>query len=83
MRLPAFESRTQAAFEMLVIHRLGEVTNDAVLQRALADRFIRVCGNEDRRNCVARIDEISVELNAGHARHLDIGDQASRFRKEW
>jgi hypothetical protein len=81
--LPGFKSRAKAAFEVLVIYWLGEVTNDAVLQRALAECLIRVCGNEDRRNCVARIDEISVELNAGHARHLNVGDQASGFRKEW
>ena len=67
---------------MLVIHWLGEVTNDAVLQRAVPDGLIRVCGNEDRRNSVPRISEIFVELNSSHSRHLDVGDQAGSFRKE-
>jgi hypothetical protein len=67
---------------MLVIHWLGEVTNDAVLQRAVPDGLIRVCGNEDRRNSVPRISEVFVELNSSHSRHLDIGDQAGSFRKE-
>jgi hypothetical protein len=49
MQLTGFESRSKAAFQMLVIHRLGEVTNDAVLEDAVADDHIRVCGNEDRR----------------------------------
>ena len=67
---------------MVVVHRLGEVTKDTVLQGAFADGLIRVCGNEDGRNCVARIDEMSVELNAGHSRHLDVADQACGLRKE-
>ena len=82
MRLPEFESRAKAAFEMLVIHRLGEVTNGAVLQGALPDGLVRVCGNEDRRNRVARIYEMPVKLNASHCGHLNVSDQAGGFRKE-
>src|SRR6516165_6533121 len=82
MRLPGFESRAKAAFEMLVIQRLVEVTNDAVFQGALPDSLIRVCGKEDRRNRVARIDEMFVELNASHSGHLNVSDQTGGFRKE-
>ena len=82
MWLPGFESRAKAAFEMLVIHRLGKVAHDAVLQSAVAGRLIRVCGNEDRRNRVARIDEMPLKLNASHSGHLNVSDQAGGFRKE-
>ena len=82
MRLPGFESRTKAPFEMVVIHRLGEVTDDPILQGAVPDDLIRVCGNEDRRNRVARIDEMFVELNTSHSRHLNVGDQARGCREE-
>ena len=61
---------------MVVIHRFAEVANDPVLQGAPPDSLVRVCGDEDRRNGVAHIDEMSVEFDSGHSRHLDVGDQA-------
>jgi hypothetical protein len=67
---------------MFVIHRLAEVTNDPTLQGAPPGDLIRVCGNEDRRNRVARIHEMSVELNSSHARHLNVGDQARGCSEE-
>ena len=76
MRLPRLESRTKAALEMVVVNRLAEVTYDPVLHGTPAGDLIRVCGNEDRRNRVTRIDEMSVELNSSHSRHLNVGDQA-------
>jgi len=82
MWLPGFESRTKAAFEMVVIHRLAEVTNDPILQGTPPHDLIRVGGNEDRGNRVARIDEMFVELNTSHSRHLNVGDQARCCCKE-
>jgi len=67
---------------MVVIHRFGEVTNDAIVQGPFADGLIRVCGNEDCRNFIARLHEMSVELNASHSGHLNVGDQAAGFGKE-
>jgi hypothetical protein len=60
---------------MVVIDRLAEVTNDPILESTPPDDFVRVCGNDDRWNRVSRIDEMSVELNSGHSRHLNVGDQ--------
>ena len=74
MRLPGFEGRTKAPFEMVVIHWLTEVTNDPIPQGTPPDDLIRVCGNEDRRNRVARINQMSVELDSSHSRHLNVGD---------
>src|SRR5690242_1285807 len=76
MQLARLESRTKAALEMVVIHRLAEVTNDSILQSAPADDLVRVCGNEDRRHRAPCSDEMSVKLKTSHSRHLNIGDQA-------
>ena len=76
MRLSAIKSRTKATFEMGVIYRLAEVTNDPVLQGALADDLVRVCGHEDRWNRVTRIHKVSVELDSGHSRHLNVAHHA-------
>src|SRR5262249_27579331 len=50
------QSRTQAAFEMLVIHRLAEVANNAILQGPIPDSLFGIRGNEDRRDRVSCID---------------------------
>ena len=76
-------NRTKAAFEMVVIHRLAEVTNDAIVKGMPPHRLIRVCGNEDRRNRVAGIPKTSVELKPSHSRHLNIADQACGCRQQW
>ena len=82
MRLPGLESRTKAPFEMVIIHRLAEVTNDSILQSTPPDGLVRVCGKEDRRNHVPCSDEMSVELKTRHSRHLNVGDQARRCTEE-
>ena len=82
MGLPTFESRTKAAFEMFVVDRLGKVTNDSISQGAPPDDFVRVCGNQDGRNRVARLREMPVEFNSSHSRHLNVTDQARGFRKQ-
>ena len=45
-----------------IIHRLGEITNDAILQSAIPDTVVRVSRNENRRNRLPRIDQVPVEL---------------------
>jgi|SRR5215469_1215433 len=82
MRLLGFESPTEAAFEMLIIDRLAEVTNDPILESTPPDDLVRVCGNDDRGNRVSRIDEMSVELNSGHSRHVNVGDQTRGCTEE-
>ena len=58
---------------MVVVHWLAEVTNDPILQGAVPDDLIRVCGDEDRRDRVPRIDQMSVELEPSHSGHLNVG----------
>ncbi len=39
------EGTTKTTLEMLVIHRLAEVTKDSILQSTPPDDLVRVCGN--------------------------------------
>jgi hypothetical protein len=73
------KSRTKAPQETLLINRLAKLTNDPLVQSAGPDVVIGIGRHEDRRNCIARIDEVSVELESGHRGHVDVGDQASGF----
>ena len=82
MRPSGLESRTKAPFEMVIIHGFAEGNRPLHPSRRGFGRLIRICGDENRRDHVARIDEVSVELNPGHSRHLDVGDQAPGFRQE-
>ena len=67
---------------MIVIHRLAEVADDPILQGPALVGLIGICGHKDRRDLEARLDEISVELNASHSGHLDVGEKAVGFRQE-
>jgi hypothetical protein len=77
------ESRTKTPHEILLINRLAKVTNDPIVQSACPDVVIGIGRHEDRRNCIARIDEVSVELEPSHRGHMDVGDQAGSFNEEW
>ena len=76
------ESATKTTLEMVVIHRLAEVTNDSILQSTPPDDLVREYGNEDRRNRVPCSDEMAVELKTSHSRHLNVCDQARCCREE-
>jgi hypothetical protein len=67
---------------MVVINRFVEVTNDPVLKSATADNLVRVCGNENRRDHVPRVDQMSVELEPSHSGHLNVSDQARGCSEE-
>src|SRR4029434_3233366 len=45
--LSGLESRTKAAFQMLIIHGFAKVTNHSILQGAVSSRFIRIRGDEN------------------------------------
>ena len=73
------ESCADAPQQMLLVDRLAKVANDAILQGAGPDVFIRVSRYEDCRNRVPRLDEASVKLEARHPRHMYVGGQTGRF----
>ena len=64
---------------MLLINWLTKVTNDPIVQGAGAVNVVGVGSNENCRNRVPCLDEVSVEFDAGHRRHMDISDQAGGF----
>ena len=58
---------------------LTKVTNDPIVQGAGAVTVVGVGSNENCRNRVPCLDEVSVQLDAGHRRHMDVSDQAGGF----
>ena len=70
------KSRPKTPYQAILINRLGKVTMDPILQGAGPVDIVRIGGNEDGRNRVPRLDEMFVELDSGHRRHVDVGDQA-------
>src|SRR6516162_1690884 len=65
--------------QTLFIHRLAQVTNYPVVQGASLVNIVGIGRHEDCRDDVARTNEVSVELDPSHPRHVDVGDQAGRF----
>ena len=78
-RVTGRESRAKTPYQMLFIHWLTKVTDHPVIQGAGPVNIIGVGSYEDCRNRVARLDEVSVECDPGHRRHVNVGDQAGRF----
>ena len=74
MRLAMLDSRTKAPLKMVIIHRFAEETNHPIVQGAVPNNIIWVCRNQDRRDHVPCIDEVSVQFDASHSGHLDVGD---------
>src|SRR6266511_1193956 len=73
------ESGMKTAHQMLFIHWLTKITNDPIVQGACPNNVVRVARNEDCGNRVSRLDQMSVEFDPGHGRHMDVSDQAGRF----
>src|SRR5258708_3773430 len=73
------ESITKTAHQMLFIHWLTKIANDAIVHGACPISGIRVGSNEDRGNRVPFFDQMSVKFGPGHGRHVDVSDQAGRF----
>jgi len=71
----------QTPRQVVLINRLAKITEHPILQSADSLNLIGIGSNEDRRNRVPCLDEVPEKFNAGHRRHVDIGDQAGRFPK--
>src|ERR1700675_3586641 len=66
---------------MLLVHWLSKVAKNTILEHTGLDIVITVCGHENCRNREIRILKVSVELNAGHCRHVHVRDQAGSLAK--
>src|SRR5580658_9995608 len=66
---------------MLIIDRLAKVTNGSILQSAVSICVIGIGSNEDCGNRVAGLDELPIEFDPGHRRHMDVSDQAGCFNQ--
>jgi hypothetical protein len=64
---------------MLLINRLTKVTNSPIVQGTGAFNVVGVGSDENCWNRVPCLDEVFVQLDAGHRRHMDVCDQAGRF----
>ena len=73
------DGRAKTPYQMLLIKWLAKVTDDSIHQSARPDVFIGVSRHEDCRNRVSSFDEVSVEFDSGHRRHVDVSDQTGRF----
>jgi hypothetical protein len=69
----------EAPYETLLADRLAEITHDSIAQGVSPLVVVWAASNDDRGNGVPHIDKVSVELNAGHRRHMNVGDQARCF----
>ena len=69
----------KAPFQMLFINRLAKVADDPIVQGTDPVDIIGVGSHEDCRNRAPCIDEVSVEFNSVHRRHVYVGDYAGCF----
>ena len=60
---------------------LLEIADDPIPQGTVPDSLIWVRGDEDRRDPMSGINQMSVELDPCHSGHLNVGDQASGLRQ--
>ena len=79
--LLSHESCVKATFQMLFIYRLAKVADDPIVHGVDPVNIFGVGSHQDCRNCAPCIDEVSVEFDFGHRRHVYVGDQAGRFGK--
>jgi hypothetical protein len=77
--LGALQRYRDASKQFIRITRLGEVPDDAIGHRANPNTLVRVCGDQNRWNEVARVDQAAVQFDSGHSRHMDVRDQARRI----
>jgi PAS domain S-box-containing protein len=78
-RLAGPECGAEALQQTRLVNGLSKVADDPIVERTGPVGVVGVGGDEDRRNRVSGIDEVSVEVDSCHCRHLDVGDQARGF----
>jgi hypothetical protein len=75
------QGSTNTPSKIFLVNWLAKVTDDSVRQSAGPVNVIGVGSNENRRNRAARLNEMSMEFEPSHGRHVDVSDQASCFNE--
>src|SRR5262245_20621340 len=75
----ALQCCRDASKQFIGITWLGEVADDTIGHCANPNALVRVCSDQNRWNDIARVDEMAVQLDSGHSRHVDVHDQARRI----
>src|SRR5690349_18759435 len=73
---PCRERCVKTPCQMLFIDRLAKVADDPIVQGADPVNIVGIGSHEDRRNPPPSLDEVSVEFDSGHRRHVYVGDEA-------
>jgi len=79
IRVYSLQRRGDASQQSTLIKRLAKVADDAISQDASSIAVIGVGRDQDCRNGKARTPKLAIQLNSGHAGHLDVRDQAGGF----
>ena len=66
-------------YQLIPGKRLKKIANLPAVHSAQAGGAC-ACGNEDRWNGPARVNEEPVEFEPRHLRHMDVGNQAGKAR---
>ena len=65
-----------AAEQVVLVERLGQVADDPGLQRARPAFLVVMGRDQDGGNGMARCDQATMKLEPGHPGHPDVRDQA-------
>ena len=76
-RLAGLQRRAEALQKARLVNGLSQVADDSLVEHAGSVGVVGIGGDEDRRNRVSLIGEVSAEIDSRHSRHLDVGDQAA------
>ena len=79
--LAGAERHAEALQQTRLVNGLPKVADDPIVERSGPVGVVGIGRDEDRRHRVSGIDETPVEVDSGHSRHLDVGDQANGFNQ--
>jgi hypothetical protein len=74
----ACESFVQTRDQAIVTERFSQITARASRQQADTHSLLGKCGHEDDRYLVTIRDQALLQLDSAYARHLHVGNNASR-----
>jgi hypothetical protein len=70
LRITRFQSKTNITSKIGLRKGLNEVSENSFIQGARPDTIIRVGSDEDCWDSATLLDQMFMELNAGHAGHV-------------